>query len=67
MPKSASTLLFILLLLSSCTGKKEEGKTTEKSAENLLFLRLDPDETGIRFRNDLKENVNTRENVLSYQ
>ncbi len=67
MPKSASTLLFILLLLSSCTGRKEEPETTEKSAENQLFLRLDPDETGIRFRNDLKENVNTRENVLSYQ
>ncbi len=67
MLKFATALLFVLVLLSSCAGKKEEGKRIKKSAENQLFVRLSPEETGIRFRNDLTENVNTRENVLSYQ
>lgn len=67
MLKFAISLLFSLLLLSACTSKNEEGKSTEKNIGEPLFVRLDPTRTGIQFRNDLKEDVNTKENVLSYQ
>ncbi len=67
MPKFAAILLSLIVLFSSCKEKNERNKKRDEKAEETLFVRLDPSVTGIRFRNDLKENVNTRENVLSYQ
>ncbi len=67
--KSFYKILLILLVIDSlfisCQNKKSN-RLSDRNKET-LFEWTDPEETGLLFSNTLTENVNSNQNVLSFQ
>ena len=59
--------LILSLLLLACTGDTTDKVSQKETSFNgKLFTKLSPNATGIKFKNTLKENVNTGFNILSF-
>lgn len=54
------TTTLILLIVFSC------GKNVERKGSSKVFQRLDPSQTGISFKNEIREDVSTKFNLFDY-
>uniref|UniRef100_UPI0035686C54 FG-GAP repeat domain-containing protein n=1 Tax=Zeaxanthinibacter enoshimensis TaxID=392009 RepID=UPI0035686C54 len=58
--------ILLLAMLGSCQQDKQDDESATESTQSTVFNRVDPASSGLWFSNDIKEDLNTLENLFNF-